>query len=84
MKKKSSPDNLTDEMRPHYDFDYSKAKPNRFASRFPRGRVVAVVLDSDVAEVFDSSESVNRALRAILSAVPPRPTRKKAAKKPAA
>jgi hypothetical protein len=22
-----------DEMRPHYDFDYSKSRPNRFVSR---------------------------------------------------
>jgi hypothetical protein len=27
--KKKTPDN--DELRPHYDFDYDKMKPNRFA-----------------------------------------------------
>lgn len=27
--KKKTPDN--DDLRPHYDFDYSKMKPNRFA-----------------------------------------------------
>ncbi len=26
-------DNPDDELRPHYDFDYSKSKPNRFAGR---------------------------------------------------
>ena len=24
---------MDDDLRPHYDFDYSKAKPNRFAGR---------------------------------------------------
>jgi hypothetical protein len=26
-------DDPSDELRPHYDFDYSKARPNRFAGR---------------------------------------------------
>lgn len=29
--KKKTPDN--DELRPHYDFDYGKMKPNRFAGK---------------------------------------------------
>jgi hypothetical protein len=59
----------TDELRPEYDFDYSKARPNRFAARM-RGTALAVVLEPDVAEVFDSSESVNRMLRSVISAIP--------------
>jgi hypothetical protein len=47
-----------DDVRPEYQFDYSQAKPNRFAARMKRP-VVAVVLESDVAAVFDSSEKVN-------------------------
>jgi len=58
-----------DEMRPHYDFDYSKSRPNRFASRFAEG-AVAVVLDPDVASVFRSSEAVNDFLRSAISAMP--------------
>jgi hypothetical protein len=58
-------------MRAEYNFDYSKARPNRFASRM-RDRAVAVVLDPDVAKVFNSSESVNRLLRSVISAVPKR------------
>ncbi len=27
------PNEMNDDLRPHYDFDYSKAKPNRFAGR---------------------------------------------------
>lgn len=56
-----------DEMRPEYDFDYSKARPNPFAARL-RGDVVMVVLAADVAPFFPTSESVNAALRAALRA----------------
>ncbi|MFY9823369.1 MAG: hypothetical protein WAM82_18450 [Thermoanaerobaculia bacterium] len=58
----------TDDLLSEYDFDYSKAKPNRFAAS--QKRRLAVVLDSDVAEVFKTPESVNKALRALLEAVP--------------
>ncbi len=58
-----------DEMRPEYRFDYRKARPNRFA-RLLKGRTVAVVLDPDVASVFQSSESVNSLLRSVIAALP--------------
>lgn len=58
-----------DELRPEYDFGSMKARPNPFASRM-QGPVVAVVLEPDVAEVFDSAESVNRMLRSVISAMP--------------
>lgn len=57
------------EMRSNYQFDYSKAKPNRFAGRESSKRVI-VMLDQDVSEIFKSSESVNNALRAVISAFP--------------
>jgi hypothetical protein len=53
-------------MRDEYEFDYSKAKPNRFAAHMKRP-VVAVVLEADVASVFDSSAKVNAQLRSILA-----------------
>ena len=53
-------------MRSEYDFDYSKAKKNRFAKDYH----ISVMLDSDVADVFKNSESDNKALRAILTAIP--------------
>ena len=57
-----------DEMRPEYDF--SNAQPNRFAKHFKReAGGVLVLLEPDVAEVFDSSQKVNKFLRATLSAV---------------
>ena len=52
-----------------YKFDYKKAKPNRFANRMKDSPLV-VVLDPDVAKVFTSTEEVNKALRAIISAIP--------------
>jgi hypothetical protein len=56
-------------LRPEYWFDYTKARPNRFAGRGVSKSVV-VLLDPDVAKVFKSAESVNSVLRAILAAVP--------------
>lgn len=50
-----------------YRFDYSKAKPNRFAARMS-GSTIAVVLEPDVAAVFKSSEAVNTLLRSVISA----------------
>jgi hypothetical protein len=69
--KKTSSSELTssDELRPEYRFDYQEARPNRFADPERRQRL-AVVLDEDVAEVFTTADSVNRALRALLEAVP--------------
>lgn len=62
--RKPNPDSA--DIRSEYRLDYSRAKPNRFASRMDR-RVVAVVLEPDVAAVFDSSKKVNAQLRASLS-----------------
>lgn len=60
------------DLREHYDFDYAKAKPNRFAERMSREAIV-VVLDPDVATVFKTSEAVNEALRVLITdgATPP-------------
>lgn len=55
-----------DAMREEYEFDYSKAKPNRFAARMKRP-VLAVVLEADIASVFDSAAKVNAQLRSIIA-----------------
>ena len=60
---------MSDDLRAEYALDYSQSRPNRFASRM-RGEVRAVVLDPDVAAVFDTSESVNRLLRSVIAAMP--------------
>ena len=59
----------SDDLRAEYALDYSQSRPNRFAARMS-GEVVAVVLDPDVATVFDTSESVNRLLRSVIAAMP--------------
>ncbi len=63
--------NSSDDLRPEYVFDYSKAKANPYAARL-KGRTVAVVLEPDVAAVFPSSKAVNTQLRAAVAAVPRR------------
>jgi hypothetical protein len=65
-------------MRSEYRFDYGKSKPNRFASKMKHD-TVAVVLEPDVAAVFQSSEDVNTLLRSIISAMP-KPSRSRAKK----
>jgi hypothetical protein len=60
--------NKSDDMLPAYDFDYGKSKPNRFAGRLSKHRVV-VLLDSEVSEVFTTPESVNTVLRALITAM---------------
>jgi hypothetical protein len=61
----------SDDLRPEYVFDYSKARANPYAARL-KGRTVAVVLEPDVAAAFPNSEAVNTQLRAVVSAVPRR------------
>jgi len=56
-----------DDLLPEYNFDYSKAKSNRFIKQKQQ---INVTLDEDVARIFTTSDSVNQALRAILSALP--------------
>lgn len=58
-------------LRAEYRFDYTKARPNRFAQRM-QGQSVAILLDPDVARVFRSAESVNTVLRALMATMPSR------------
>ena len=51
-------------MLPEYNFDYSKARPNRFADRTEEGKSGAIILDTDIVRVFNTSDSVNKALEA--------------------
>jgi len=56
-------------MRAEYRFDYKQARPNRFAGQVDKHQLV-VLIDKDVSEVFTTPESVNKALRAVMSAMP--------------
>jgi hypothetical protein len=70
MKKTPNPRKaLRDELKSEYRFDYRKAKPNRFAAAISED-AVAVVLEPDVAAVFNSSKAVNALLRSVISAMP--------------
>lgn len=55
-----------DEVLPEYDF--SRARPNKYASRFPKGSIV-VTLDADVASVFPGAREANEALRALAGVI---------------
>ena len=58
---------LGDELRPEYNAEFFKhLRPNPYAARVQSN---VVRLDPDVAQVFDSSESVNRFLRSAIEAV---------------
>jgi hypothetical protein len=56
-------------LRGEYEFDYSRSRANRFASALGP-HTVTVVLEPDVAQVFDSSRSVNKLLRSVIAAIP--------------
>ncbi len=51
-----------DDILPEYDF--SGARPNRYASRYAAGSIV-VVLEPDVAAAFPNAGQANDALRAL-------------------
>ena len=63
-----TPSMVRENLLPEYNFDYRKAKPNRFVSRKEDDRVV-VVLDPDVSKVFLTPDSVNMVLRALIEAM---------------
>jgi hypothetical protein len=66
MKPKTSPQ--PDDMRPEYDFDYSKAVRGKYYKRILKDGANVVVLEPDVAKAFPSSAAVNDALRVVLTA----------------
>ncbi len=57
------------DMLPEYDFDYGKARPNRFAGKISKERLL-VLLDPEVSQVFTTPEAVNTVLRALVTALP--------------
>ena len=82
MKKKlTRSDNavMDDDLRPEYRFDYRKAKTNRFAEEAVKGGFV-VVVDADIAEVFQTPESIKDVLRALIANMPPRKSPKSRAR----
>jgi hypothetical protein len=80
MKKTVKNKRDADELRPEYDFSRSETRANRFAARM-KSPVVAVILEPDVAAVFDSSKVVNKVLRSVISSLP-KSSRAKSTKRP--
>ena len=57
---------VSDELRPEYDFDYSKAIRGKYHKRLSEEGANIVVLEPDVAKAFNTSTAVNEALRSLL------------------
>jgi hypothetical protein len=64
MKRKSEA--FSDDLRPEYTFDYSKAVRGKYYQRLFKEGSNVVVLDPDVAKAFRDSKEVNNALRSLL------------------
>lgn len=62
-----------DDVLPEYDF--SRARPNKYASRYAKGTLV-VTLDPDVAAVFPGAREANDALRALAGVIRNHKTRR--------
>jgi hypothetical protein len=56
----------TDDLRPEYHFDYSKAVRGKFYRRLLKEGANVIVLEPDVAKAFRDSTAVNDALRSLL------------------
>lgn len=76
MRKRTKRSADRDTMRPEYDF--RGGVRGKYVARYRNGTNV-VVLDPDIAEAFPNAGAVNRALRALLTVVPTRRTRRRSA-----
>lgn len=64
MKAKAS--KSSNDLRPEYNFDYSKAVRGKYYKRILDEGANVVMLEPDVAKAFGDSAAVNDALRALL------------------
>jgi hypothetical protein len=55
-----------EDLRPQYDFDYTRSVRGKYFKRLLEEGANVVVLEPDVAEVFNDSASVNKALRSLI------------------
>lgn len=53
-------------MRSEYSFDYAKAIRGKYHKRLLEEKSSIIVLEPDIAEVFQDSKAVNTALRSLL------------------
>jgi hypothetical protein len=63
---KNRPQRTRNELRPEYDFDYSKAIRGKYYQRLLKEGTNVVVLEPDIAEAFRDSAAVNDVLRLLL------------------
>jgi hypothetical protein len=63
---KAKVNKIDDDLRPQYNFDYSKAVRGKYFKRLLEEGANVVVLEPDVAKAFSSSGAVNEALRSLL------------------
>ena len=64
---KAKPKQSREDLRPEYDFDYSKAVRGKYVKRLLKEGANVAVLEPDVARAFPSSAAVNDALRSLLA-----------------
>jgi hypothetical protein len=64
MKTKHEKD--SDELRPEYDFDYSKAVRGKYYKQLLKEGANVIVLEPDLVKSFSDSAAVNEALRSLL------------------
>ena len=57
---------LSDDLRPEYHLDYSKATHGKYYKRILKEGANVAVLEPDVAKAFPNSEAVNEALLGLL------------------
>ena len=55
-----------DELRPDYEFDYSKSIRGKYHKRLLKEGSNVVILEPDVARAFGDSSAVNEVLRSLL------------------
>ena len=63
---KTKTEEVHDDLRPEYDFDYSKAVRGKYYRRLIKEGANVIVLDPDLAKSFSDSVAVNEALRSLL------------------
>jgi hypothetical protein len=66
MKAKNTKKRPADDLRPEYDFDYSKAVRGKYYRRLIDEGSNVIILEPDIAKAFRDSVSVNEALRSRL------------------
>ena len=59
--------NKDEDLRPEYDFDYSRAVRGKYYKGLIEEGSNVVILEPDIAEAFRDSGAVNQALRSLLT-----------------